>query len=315
MAQALSGEPDGAGATWKVTLPCTRAEAEALTGDIALLATLESPPVLMTSEAEGDSWRMDAYFDSEPGRADIDLLFALAPSAIGVPPRAEKLGDEDWVTLSQAGLEPIRAGRFFVHTPAHRDQVPPGAIAFEIDAGRAFGTGQHETTTGCLIALDRLRAAGTAISNLADIGTGTGLLAFAAMRLWPAARAIASDIDPVAIAVAAENAAVNHIPIGRARGQLELAVAGGMDHPRLEDRAPYDLLIANILAGPLIDLAPSLAGALAPGGRLILAGLLDHQAVKVAAAYRRQGMMASSRITRGDWPTLVMRKRRSTGWR
>lgn len=315
MAPALSGESDGAGATWKVTLPCTRAEAEALKEEIAQFATLESPPVLMTSEADGDSWRMDAYFEVEPSQADIDLLLALAPSARDAAPKAEKIEDQDWVTLSQAGLEPIRAGRFFVHTPAHRDQVPPGAVAFEIDAGRAFGTGQHETTTGCLIALDRLRAAGTAVSNLADIGTGTGLLAFAAMRLWPAARAIASDIDPVAIAVAAENAAVNRIPIGRARGQLELAVAAGMDHPRLEDRAPYDLLIANILAGPLIDLAPSLAGALAPGGRLILAGLLDHQAGAVAAAYRRQGMMASSRIVRGDWPTLIMRKRRSTGWR
>jgi ribosomal protein L11 methyltransferase len=302
-------------ATWKVSLPCTRAEAEALTGDIAQLATLESPPVLMTSEADGGAWRMDAYFAAEPGSADIDLLLALAPSARGVPPKAEKLEDQDWVRLSQAGLEPIRAGRFFVHTPAHRDEAPPGAIHFEIDAGRAFGTGQHETTTGCLIALDRLRGAAINVANLADIGTGTGLLAFAAMRLWPAARAIASDVDPVAVAVAAENAAVNHIPIGRARGQLELAVAAGMDHPRLQDRAPYDLLIANILAGPLIDLAPSLAGALAPGGRLILAGLLDHQAGSVAAAYRRQGMMAAGRVERGDWPTLVMRKRRSTGWR
>jgi len=315
MAPALSDDPDGAGVAWKVSLPCTRAEAEALTGDIAQLATLDAPPVLMTSEADGGSWRMDAYFAAEPGQADIDLLLALAPSARGAAPRAEKILDQDWVTLSQAGLEPIRAGRFFVHTPAHRNEVPPGAMAFEIDAGRAFGTGQHETTTGCLIALDRLRAAGTAVSSLADIGTGTGLLAFAAMRLWPAARAIAADIDPVAIAVAAENAAVNRIPLGRARGQLELAVAAGMDHPRLEDRAPYDLVIANILAGPLIDLAPSLAGALAPGGRLILAGLLDHQAGSVAAAYRRQGMMAGSRIMRGDWPTLVMRKRRSTGWR
>jgi ribosomal protein L11 methyltransferase len=311
----LSGDRDGAGVTWKVTLPCTKAEAEALKEDIAQFAALESPPVLMTSEADGDSWRMDAYFEAEPGQADIDLLLVLAPSARGAAPKAERLEEEDWVTLSQAGLEPIRAGRFFVHTPAHRDEVPAGAIAFEIDAGRAFGTGQHETTTGCLIALDRLRAVGTAVANLADIGTGTGLLAFAAMRLWPAARAIASDIDPVAIAVAAENAAVNGIPIGRTRGQLELAVAAGMDHPRLEDRAPYDLLIANILAGPLIDLAPSLAGALAPGGRLILAGLLDHQAGAVAAAYRRQGMMAGGRIDRGDWPILIMRKRRSTGWR
>jgi len=315
MAPALSDDPDGAGVAWKVSLPCTRAEAEGLTGDIAQLATLDSPPVLMTSEADRGAWRMDAYFAAEPSQADIDLLRALAPSARGAAPKVERIEDQDWVTLSQAGLEPIRAGRFFVHTPAHRDSIPPDAIAFEIDAGRAFGTGQHETTTGCLIALDRLRSAGISIASLADIGTGTGLLAFAAMRLWPAARAIATDIDPVAIDVAAENAAVNRIPLGRARGQLELAVAAGMDHPRLEDRAPYDLVIANILAGPLIELAPALAGALAPGGRLILAGLLDHQAGAVAAAYRRQGMMAGSRIDRGDWPTLVMRKRRSTGWR
>ena len=315
MAPALSGEPAGAGVTWKVTLPCTRAEAEALKEDIPQFAALDSPPVLMTSEADGEAWRMEAYFEAEPGANDIAFLLALVPSAHGATPRAEKLGDEDWVTLSQAGLDPIRAGRFFVHTPGHRDAIPSGAVAFEIDAGRAFGTGHHETTTGCLIALDRLRTAGIHVASLADIGTGTGLLAFAALRLWPAARAIATDIDPVAVMVAAENATVNGIVLGPARGQLELAVAAGMDHPRLEDRAPYDLLIANILAGPLIELAPALAGALAPGGRRILAGLLDHQAGAVAAACRRQGMMAGGRIDRGEWPTLIMRKRRSTGWR
>jgi ribosomal protein L11 methyltransferase len=202
-----------------------------------------------------------------------------------------------------------------VHTPAHRDAVPDGAVAFEIDAGRAFGTGQHETTTGCLLALDRLKSTGASFANLLDLGTGTGLLAFAALRLWPAARAAASDVDPVAIEVAAENAALNNIHIGRARGQCELVVAAGMEHGRLKARAPYDLIIANILAGPLIELAPSVAGALAPGGRLILAGLLNSQAETVATAYRRQGMMGGFSIERGDWPTLVMRKRKSTGWR
>ena len=296
--------------SWKVTLPCTRAEAEQLKGDIAQFALLDAPPVLMTSEAEGEAWRMDAYFEAEPGRADLDLLLALTPSARGVAPAVERIGDADWVTLSQQGLEPIRAGRFFVHTPAHRGSVPPGAVALEIDAGRAFGTGQHETTSGCLIALDRIRAAGVRIANLADIGTGTGLLAFAALRLWPGARAIASDVDPVAIEVAAENAAVNDVAVGRGPGQLELAVAAGVDHRRLQARAPYDLIIANILAGPLIALAPSLAAALAPGGRLILAGLLDHQAEAVSAAYRRRGMRTVARIDRGTWPTLVLRKRR-----
>ena len=296
--------------SWRASLPCTKVEAEALGEDIVAFAALDAPPVLVTSEAEGEAWRLDAYFESKPTKQDLTTLQALVPSASATP-LVQRVGNQDWVTLSQAGLEPIRAGRFFVHTPAHRDEVPPDAIDFEIDAGRAFGTGQHETTAGCLIALDRLKAGGAHISNLADVGTGTGLLAFAALRLWPAARAIASDIDPVAVEVAAENATVNRVAIGRARGQCELVVAAGMAHARLKARAPYDLVIANILAGPLIALAPAIASALSPGGRLILAGLLDRQAERVAQAYRRQGLRSAGRIDRGDWPTLVLRKRRT----
>ena len=297
--------------TFRVTLPCTLEEAKALAGDVPQFAALDSPPVLVTSEADGARhWRLDAYFEERPSQADLALLRSLVPSAAQGKPAVDPVGDEDWVTLSQQGLEPIRAGRFFVHTPAHRDAVPADTIAFEIDAGRAFGTGQHETTTGCLIALDRLKVHGASFADVADIGTGTGLLAFAALRLWPAARAIASDIDPVAIEVAAENAAVNRVPLGRARGRLELVVAPGLDHARLRARAPYDLIVANILAGPLVALAPALAGGLAPGGRLILAGLLDRQADRVAAAYRREGLMLAGTIARGEWPTLVLRKRR-----
>jgi ribosomal protein L11 methyltransferase len=302
--------------SWKVTLPCTKAEAEALKDDISPLAWLDFPPVLMTSEAGGarpDEWRLDAYFDHEPTAEMLELLAGLAPSAAGTEPAVAKVEDCDWVTLSQQGLEPIRAGRFFVHTPAHRDSAPPDLVALEIDAGRAFGTGQHETTSGCLVALSRLKADGAAVADLVDLGTGTGLLAFAALKLWPAARAAASDNDPVAIEVSEENAAINGVRLGRGRGRgrLELIVAEGMEHARLQARAPYDLVIANILAGPLIALAPSVAAAIAPGGRLILAGLLDHQAPAVAAAYRRQGMMLSGRVERGEWPTLVMRKRRA----
>lgn len=298
--------------SWKVSLPCTRAEAEGLKDDISPLAWLDFPPVLMTSEAAtADQWRLDAYFEGEPTAEMLGLLRALAPSAAGTVPAVEKVEERDWVTLSQQGLEPIRAGRFFVHTPKHRDSVPDDAIGLEIDAGRAFGTGQHETTGGCLVALSRMKASGAAVANLVDLGTGTGLLAFAALRLWPSARAAASDNDPVAIEVSEENAAINGVRLGRARGRLELLVAEGMDHVRLQARAPFDLVIANILAGPLIDLAPSVARAIAPGGRLILAGLLDHQAGAVASAYRRQGMMLTGRVDRGEWPTLVMRKRRT----
>jgi ribosomal protein L11 methyltransferase len=299
--------------SWKVSLPCTRAEAEALKEDVPALALLDDPPVLMTSEpnpARPDDWLLDAYFSSEPRRADVAMLQSLVPSAARTKARIERVAQQDWVTLSQQGLEPIRAGRFFVHTPAHRNQLPRNAVAFEIDAGRAFGTGHHETTTGCLLALDRMKRNGAIFGNILDMGTGTGLLAFAALSLWPAARLAASDIDPVSIEVTSDNAMVNGIKLGRARGQIELAVAAGLRHNRLKARAPYDLIIANILAGPLIELAPSIGSALDPGGRVILAGLMTVQAERVAAAYRRQGLMLESRDDRGDWPTLVMRKRR-----
>ena len=299
--------------SWKVTLPCTRAEAEALKDDVPALAMLDTPPVLMTSEPDPtrpDEWRLDAYFDARPTAADLRLLQSLVPNSGGTKPEVERLDDEDWVTLSQRGLEPIRAGRFFIHTPAHRGEVPADAVAFEVDAGLAFGTGHHETTTGCLLALDRLKRQGAAFGNILDLGTGTGLLAFAALSLWPSARAAASDIDPVAIDVARANARVNRVRLGRARGQVELAVAPGLDNQRLKSKAPYDLIVANILAGPLIELAPAIADAMEPGGRLILAGLLDSQAETVTAAYCRRHVAPVGRITRGEWPTLVLRKRR-----
>ena len=298
---------------WKVSLPCTRAEAEQLKEDMPAFALLDSPPTLMTSEgdpAEADKWRLDAYFDEEPTEADVALLRSLVPSAAGAEPVVARVDKQDWVSLSQQGLEPIRAGRFFVHTPAHRTAGPGHGITLEIDAGRAFGTGHHETTTGCLLAIDGLKRHGARFSNILDLGTGTGLLAFAAHRLWPAARVIASDIDPVAIHVAQENARANAIPAGRAPGQIELVVASGLRHRRLRARTPFDLILANILAGPLIELAPSLAAALATGRTLILAGLLDHQAESLTAAYRRRGLMLQHSILRGAWPTLVLRKRR-----
>lgn len=298
---------------WKITLPCTRAEAEALAQDITPLAGLEPPPTLMTSEpdpARPDEWRLDAYFEGKPSPASIALVRELVPSAAAVDPAIERLPDADWVSLSQQGLEPIRAGRFFVHTPAHAAEVPDDLVALEIEAGQAFGTGHHETTTGCLLMLDRLKRRGATFRAIADIGTGTGLLAFAAHHLWPHAAVIASDIDPIAIEVTHDNARANGIPVGRMRGEVELAVAPGLRHRRLQRRAPYDLIIANILAGPLIELAPALAKALQPGGSLILAGLLDQQAEAVATAYRRQRLRLTDRLDRGDWPTLRMVKPR-----
>ncbi len=290
--------------SFRVTLACNRAQAEGLPDPEQLAFNGGSPPVLVADEpdpAKPDEWLIHAYFDHSPS---VDELATLARLGSGEP-QLEQLGESDWVTMSQSGLAPIRAGRFFVHTPTHRGSAPPNSIAFEIDASLAFGTGQHATTAGCLEALDSLQSNDCCFTNIADIGTGTGLLAFAALALWPEARCIATDIDPVSIDVSRDNAAINHVRLGHAPGELLLAVADGMDSPLLAARAPFDLLIANILAGPLIELAPAFARAVAPGGTVILAGLLDTQAGAVARAYEAEGLSLVRRGP-GEWPVLVL---------
>jgi ribosomal protein L11 methyltransferase len=247
-----------------------------------------------------DEWLLHAYFERVPTSDDLERIKRLGSGE----PRIEELGEADWVTMSQSGLQPIRAGRFFVHTPTCRS-APPRTIPFEIDASLAFGTGQHATTSGCLEALDRLEREDARFANIADIGTGTGLLAFAALALWPQSRCIATDIDAVAVDVARDNAAINRVKLGHAPGELLLAVADGMDSPLLAARAPFDLIIANILAGPLIELASDFARALAPGGTVILAGLLDTQADAVVAAYDREGLTLKDRGS-GEWPVIVL---------
>ena len=284
-----------------MTLPCSRAQAEAIT-DTDAFADAADPPVLVADEpdpAKPDDWLIHAYFDRHPTLDDIALLVGLGSGA----PLLEQLGEADWVTMSQSGLQPIRAGRFFVHTPTHAPD--PDAINFEIDASLAFGTGQHATTSGCLEALDLLASNGSLFTNVVDVGTGTGLLAFAAMSLWPQAKCIATDIDPIAVDVARDNAAINHVKVGHGPGELLLAVADGTDSPLLAARAPFDLIIANILAGPLIELAPDFAKSLAAGGTVILAGLLDTQSDVVIAAYEAVGLTLRERGS-GEWPVLVL---------
>ena len=253
-------------------------------------------------ESRPDDWVIHAYFEAEPSDEDLALLKRLGSGDLEI----EHLEDStDWVTKSQQGLQPIRAGRFYVHTPMHYADRPADTVNFEIDAGLAFGTGQHATTAGCLGVLDKLATEGRSFDCIADIGTGTGLLAFAALALWPQARCIATDIDPVAVDVSRDNAAINGVKLGHGAGELLLAVADGMDSALLTARAPFDLLIANILAGPLIELAPNFVSALAPGGTIILAGLLDTQAEGVARAYEGRGLTLEDRGT-GEWPVLVL---------
>ena len=289
--------------SWRATVPCSRAQGEAVAEAEELFPDSDSPPVLVADEPDEsrpDNWLIHAYFDHPPSSGEIAALNRLGTG----PADVEQLGEADWVTISQSGLQPIRAGRFYVHTPMYRG-IPPGTVPFEIDASLAFGTGQHATTSGCLEALDRLERGGARFGNIADIGTGTGLLAFAALALWPEAKCIATDIDPVAVDVARDNAAINGVKLGHGTGELLLGTADGMDSPLLAARAPFDLIIANILAGPLIELAEDFTKALAPGGHVMLAGLLDSQAGAVLAAYAKRGL---AQVERGasEWPVLVL---------
>jgi ribosomal protein L11 methyltransferase len=262
------------------------------------------------AEDRPEDWRLEAWLARKPSKADKAAVAALFP---GRAPAlsAEQLPETDWLTQSQHSLQPIRAGRFHVHTPEHPPLHQPGVRDFCIPASQAFGTGQHATTAGCLAMLGTMKACGVVVRNLADIGTGTGLLAFAALHLWPRALATASDIDRVCVDVVHENARANGVALGARPGELTMLVADGMNHPLLEARGPYDLICANILAGPLIGLAPDFARALVPGGHLLLAGLLESQEATVRRACRRAGLRLAARQIVGDWSILWLRRRRA----
>ncbi|RVQ69474.1 50S ribosomal protein L11 methyltransferase [Croceicoccus ponticola] len=260
------------------------------------------------AEDRPDDWVLEAYYPRRPTKADRAALAALFAGSVPEL-KAEKLPEVDWVTLSQENVKPIRAGRFHVHTPDYPAVDEVGVKDFVIPASQAFGTGQHETTAGCLAMLTQMKAAGVAVRNYADIGTGTGLLAFGARDLWPRAHGLASDIDAVCVSVVEENAAANRVPLGGGPGELLMTVAAGTDNPLIAARAPYDLLIANILAGPLVELAPDFARAVMPGGHLVLAGLLTTQEEAVRRAHFRAGFRLARRMTNGDWSILWLRRR------
>ena len=298
--------------SWKLTLPCHKTEAERLQEDVAAFAGRDFPPVLMTSEPDPhkpDEWLLEAFFSEEPTEADIAALLELLPSSRQEDVAIEPVYPADWVSLSQSFLQPITAGRFHIYAEHSRDSLKPEHIGIQIEAGQAFGTGQHATTSGCLETLDALATEGLEPENALDLGTGSGILAFAMAKCWPSLRVTASDIDPVSVDVAIENAAMNNVSVGEAAGQIAFLPAAGLDHPQLRQRAPYDLVTANILAGPLIELAPDIAGSMKAGGRLILAGLLTNQEEAVLNAYSALGLELKQRRLNGDWPTLLLQKR------
>lgn len=243
------------------------------------------------------AWEVGLYFTEAPD----EVALALMAAAFGVAPFAvSELPEVDWVAHVKRELAPVEAGRFFVHGSHDTAQVPDGAEALLIEAAMAFGTGHHGTTKGCLLALDRMIAAAASPQRVVDIGCGTAVLAMAAARVFPVV-VLAGDIDPQAVDVARANVIANGLD-----GRVECVEAVGFDHPLIDAAAPFDLVFANILKQPLIDLVPDMARAIAPGGKAILSGILTTQADEVVAAYHAGGLALERRDDLGDWSTLVV---------
>lgn len=251
-------------------------------------------------EDGSERFEVGAYFLAAPDDIALTLL-ALAHEA--APFVISELPETDWVAHVRRELAPVVAGRFFVHGSHDADKVPVDAIPLVIDAAMAFGTGHHGTTLGCLSALDALEKAGLRAQRVADIGCGTAVLAMAAAKLWPET-VLASDIDPVAVETAAANVAQNGLA-----GRVICLEAAGFAHPDLQAGAPFDLIFANILKGPLITLAPDMGRFCAESGHVILSGILHAQADEVIAAYQTAEFNLVSRNEFGDWTTLVMRRK------
>jgi ribosomal protein L11 methyltransferase len=244
---------------------------------------------------------VSAHYAEHPSRERLSqLIEGVAREEDLGALRIEALAAKNWVAEAEGLRGPVRAGRFLVHGRHDRGKVPPGRFTLEIDAGLAFGTAHHATTRGCLIALDRLLKRGRPAQVL-DIGTGTGILAIAAAKALDGP-VIASDKDPVAVAVAAENASRNGV-----RSRILVVKAEGLAHPAL-CRAKVDLLFANILLRPLIQLAPTFGRAIRPGGVCVLSGILQPQARQVEARFRALGFRLDSRILIGGWTTLLLRR-------
>ena len=284
----------------QLSAPLTRDQAYALVDAVMARDDLALNASAHEDEDTG-AWVFEATCDSPP---DLDAFAALAREALGgaldfaVEPVDPSI---NWVAKSLEGLKPVVAGGFYIYGSHEAAPVPAGLTGIRIDAAEAFGTGHHETTTGCLEAIERTLKRRRP-RHVLDVGTGTGILATAlAKRLKTPV--IASDIDPVAVATTEQNARENGV------GPDVFAVeAAGLDHRIIAANAPYDLIVANILAGPLQALAPAVGRAAAPGGTVILSGILNEQAARVTAAYRAQALRLVERLVRKEWTTLILER-------
>lgn len=246
----------------------------------------------------GTGFRVEGLSRDKPDQALLEASFVLLDPSVTVT--VERVPPRDWVSENQAGFPPIRTGRFFVHGSHFRGAVPAAAVPILIDAATAFGTGEHATTRGCLLAMERVARPPR---RILDIGCGTGILAIAAAKFWHRP-VLAFDIDSEAVRVTRVNARRNQV--GRA---VRADIARGYRHRTIARHAPFDLVFANILARPLIGMAPDLARVLAPGGVGLLSGLLARQEAMVLAAQRMQGLYLVGRIALEGWHTLIVAKR------
>jgi ribosomal protein L11 methyltransferase len=269
----------------------------------SLLTDLETPPALAVTlfESEPGHFVVEAYYDAEPSLAALTAALSALPGDLGKPV-LEAVPEQNWVALSQASLPPVAAGRFVVHGRHDRARVGARRTAIEIEAGEAFGTGHNATTALCLEALDRLMRP-RPFESVLDLGCGSGVLAIAAARAFPHAHVLAVDNDPLATRIARENARLNGVA-----GRMRVLDAAGFAHPLLRPAAAFDVVLANILPGPLIAFAPAMRRALRRGGIAVLSGLLDHQAREVGAHYRAVGFRLLARTRRDGWTVLTVRR-------
>ena len=273
--------------------------AEALGADMEGLTPEPTGVGVFEIEDGSGLWEVGGYFDAAPDEAGLALLAAMhGAKSFAV----SELPEVDWVAKVRRELVPVEAGRFFVYGSHDADKVPEGCEPLLIEAAMAFGTGHHGTTQGCLRALDRLANEGFTGKSVIDVGCGTAVLAMGAARIWPG-EVLASDIDEVAVDVARANAVANGL-----EGRIKCIEAAGLDNAEIQAAAPFDLIFANILKGPLIDLSPDLTANLVPGGYMILSGILNEQADEVVEAYSRNGNSTADREQIGDWTTLTLRK-------
>lgn len=276
-----------------------KAQAEAL-GE-AMERLIPEPTGIGVFEVEDDSgiWEVGGYFTERPDEAGLALLTTMHGAK---PFVVSELPETDWVAKVKRELAPVEAGRFFVYGSHDADKIPEGSEPLLIEAAMAFGTGHHGTTLGCLRALDHLANEGFVGKKVVDIGCGTAVLAMGAARIWPD-NVMASDIDEVAVDVAEANVKANNLV-----GRVQCLEATGFDHADLKAAGPFDLVFANILKGPLIDLAPDMAANLQGSGYAILSGILVHQAEDVIEAYARSGINLYRREDIGDWTTLILQR-------